>query len=362
MAQRSPSPEYIPPDSTEREQEWTLLDKRPEQSEIISYDPDEIAEVRRLTESELKLISSRRGTEAALNKETQAFLDAASVMRALSHVAEHRFEQGNLDGAAQTVIRAIRWQRLADGLYLSGGVTLPRTNSIRLWYLLAEIYIRMDERDLALKTMQKAAVSSSEFGNPPLSELLTQAESATQDESAPPPDRTDRSGMSRIPLPRSRRAALIIAIVLVGILAFTGFRAQVAAKSMIDHSSEGVDYLNIAFGPTGNANGHETLFLANNEFAALRGKLESWSWIITISSAIPPAHDQFVAMDRLADLGTNLVAARSNTGRLSDLGSIENICNSAERLSGFDGNLLSQLDKNRRQMLEQVPIATNGAC
>lgn len=350
--------------SADREQAWTLLDKRPAQSEIISYDPDEIAEVRRLTESDLKLISRRSGTESALNKETQAFLDAASVVRALSHVAENRFEQGKLDAAAQTVINAIRWQRLADGLFLSGGVTLPRINPVRLWYLLAEIYLRMDERDLALKTMQKAGASIGEFGSTPLADLLNEKNvDSGETEGLQANSGGYQRLKERLTALRSKRSTLVVAVILVIALVFTGIRAQVSTKSMIDNSSVGVDFLNIAYGPTGEQD--ETLILAAQEFATLRAKLDSWSWLIKASSILPPVHDQFVAMDRLADLGSRMVAApyaANGPGRLTDFGSPASVCAAAKHLRDFNGNLLDQLEKNRTQMLESVPLATQGAC
>ncbi len=353
--------------STERELAWTLLDKRPEQSEIISYDSDEIAEVRRLTETELKLISRYSATGSALNKETQSFLDAASIVRALSHVAENRFEQGLNDAAAKTVINAIRWQRLADGLFLTGGVTLPRINPIRLWYLLAEIYLTVNERELALKTIQKSAASIGEFGNPPLAELLSEATAENRPKPESPENAPSgyRRFTSRLAPLRTGKALAIYGVLIIGLLLFAAFRAQVSAKSMIDNSSEGIDYLNIAFGPTGERQREETLILASNEFAILRGKLDSWSWLITLSSVVPPVHDQFVAMDRLADLGSRIVAAplvAEGAERLRELGSPENVCASAERLSTFNGNLLDQLEKNRTQMLESVSPATQGAC
>lgn len=357
---------------------WSQLDKRPQQSELISYDPDEIAEVGRLTAKELKRISRPAGGGPALNKETSAFLDATSIVRALSRVAEDRFERGSLDAAARTVINAIRWQRSADGLYMAGGVTLPRPNPTRLWYLLAEIYVRMDERDLALKTVQKAGAGVSEIADPSLTGMLPSA----AEEDAPPAAATTevpdelatpaaaitgllRSYFDRLELVRHKRSLLIIGAVILGLLAFTAFRAQVVAKSMIDSNSQGVDYLNIAFGPNGQNRQDEALLLAAQEFATLRAQLDSWAWITTASSILPPAHDQFVGMTRMADLGMRLVAAPyalDGAGRLTDVGSPLNVCKSAERLRSFDGGLLGQLKKNRTEMLSTVSVATQGAC
>lgn len=367
MASQSASNPEAPLTTQERELIWTLLDKRPQQSELISYDSDEIAEVRRLTESELKLISRQSGTESALNKETKTFLDAASVMRALSRVAEDRFERGSLDAAAKTVINAIRWQRMADGLYLSGGVTLPRINPVRLWYLLAEIYLRMDERDLSLKTMQKAGASMGEFSNPPLADLLTEAASqrASTGDAIDRPEATSRNGSKRFGSLQTRNSLLIIAVLVVGLLIFLAFSAQATTKDMIDSNSVGVDYLNIAFGPTKQVEQDEALILAGQSFAALQARLDSWSWLITLSSILPPVHDQYVAMDRMADLGLNVVLAPSVTngsGRQTKLGSQESVCESANRVSSFDGNLLDQLEKNRSQMLRSVWTVTQGAC
>ncbi len=365
MADQSSTPSESLASTADRELAWSLLDKRPEQSEIISYDPDEIAEVRRLTESDLNLISRRSGTGSALNKESQAFLDAASIVRALSRVAEERFTQGLLDDAAKTVINAIRWQRYADGLFLSGGVTLPRINSVRLWYLLAEIYIRMDERELALKTIEKAGAGNGELGNSALSELLF--ENGKADELAYPPEqRGDGYRKLRTKLRQliDLRVMMIASAIVIGMLIFTTFRAQVAVKSMIDNSSLGIDYLNIAFGPTGDTRQEHSLQLASHEFARLQGKLDSWSWLTTLSAVIPPIHDQFVALDRLANLGAEIsVAPAYVDGRFEDqTGSPDSVCADAERLTNAGGNLLDQLEKNRQEMLSHVSAATGGVC
>lgn len=343
-----------------------LLDKRPEHSEIISYGPDEIAEIRRLTEDDLSLISSKSGTGSALNKETQAFLDSASIVRALSHVAEDRFEREELDEASTAVINAIRWQQFADGLYLSGGVTQPRINPVRLWFLLAEIYLRMEERELALKTMQKASASIREFSNPPFDELLSELSPGST-----PTDVVGNGSGSvgetgwRFPYHFDRRALLVLGVVVLSLLVYTGFRAEVTGKTMVDHSSLGADYLNIAFGPTRENRQDESLILAAQEFAALNAKLDSWSWLITASSILPPVHDQFVGMDRMADLGMRITAAPydlNGTGTIGVLGSVTSVCESADRLRNFDGNLAGQLEKNRSQILDAVPHATDGAC
>lgn len=365
-------PESIPnqsQSSAEREYAWALLDKRPHQSEIISYDPEEIAEIRVLTEKDLKLISRLSGTTSALNKETKAFLDATSIVRALSRIAEDNFERGALDSAAHTVINAIRWQRFAEGLYLSGGVSLTRTNPARLWYLLVEIYMRMDERELALKTMQKAGASITEAADPPFAEMIANANEPELSASgiggggSHSGDNSARHGGFR-PL-FNRNVGLIVGLIVLIVIIFVGIKAQVTAKGMIDHNSLGIDYLNIAYSPGRDEPPDDALILAAQEFAALQARLDSWSWIITVSSVLPPAHDQFVAMERMAELGSGLVAAPSaatGSSRLTDVGSPESICASAIRLSTFDGNLIGQLEKNRTQILAAVPIATKGAC
>lgn len=358
-----PNPAYT---GSKRESTWALLDKRPRTSEINSYTSEEIGEIRHLTEHYLDLISKRSGTKAALNKESQAFLDAISVVRGLSRIAENKFEQGAFDDAARSVVNAIRWQRFADDLYLSGGVTLSRTNSTRLWYLLTEIYVRMGEQDLALKTMRKAGASMGDETDPTLSALI------------PIPVETDGYTAPEIPIPishgrslarysphRNIFSAVILGAVIIGVLVFVSLRAQVAAKSMIDHSSVGIDYLNIAYLQSGQDPNVEALILATDEFSALRAKLDGWSWAIAVSSILPPAHDQFVAMDRLASLGSRIVAAPYSSNinsRLYEENASLRICESADQLSTIDGNLLAQLEKNRNQMLTFVSAASDGLC
>ena len=46
----------------------------------------------------------------------------------------------------------------------------------------------------------------------------------------------------------------------------------------------------------------------------------------------------------------------------SDSGEPESVCLAAERLKSLNSNLIDQLDKNRQQMLEVVPVATFGTC
>jgi hypothetical protein len=312
-------------------------------------------------------MSRRSNGASALSKETQAFLDATTIVRALSRVAEDRFEQGKFDAAASAAINAIRWERYADGLYLSGGVSLQRTDSTRLWYLLAEVYGAMGERELAAKTVQKAASTIGELMERPLSDIIKESGGAgiQSNNALEPVGRFRRLVTGPSTLPGRRRAALFIGAVILGLLMFAAFRAQVAAKSMIDTSSEGVDYLNIAFGRTPENPSEDALLLAAERFARLRAQLDGWSWLIALSAAIPPAHDQFEAMDKMADLGSRLVAAplaSSNREQLAARGSIAGICASARRSESVDRNLLGQLDKNRTDMLLLVPGITGGAC
>lgn len=364
-----------PPTAAEREAGWALLDKRPVQSEITSYDREEIAEIRRITEKDLRQIARLSGTESALNKDTKAFLDTSSIVRALARVGEERYEQGTHDAASKSLINALRWQQVADRLHHDGDVTLPRINAVRLWHLLAEIYVSMGEQDLALKTLQKANAGIEGVETLPFPGLLSTTDpdtpSPAADEDLP---QVGNGGGSvgdlanravRYLSSRNRRTWLIVAaVIVVGVLAFTAFRAQVNTKSMIDHSSLGVDYLNIAYNDAGHVVESDGLILAAQEFAALDAKLESWAWATTLSSVFPPAHDQFVAMNRMADLGANLVAAPSagTGGRLAGVGSPMNVCSSADRLRNFDGNLINQLEKNRTEMLQTVDNVLGPIC
>ena len=362
-----PVSQYGPAINAEgREANWLLIDKRPLTAEIITYGPDIVAEIRRSTDVELKRISRRSTASPGLNKETQAFLDAATVVRALSRVAEERFEQGKLDEAAHTAINAIRWERFADGLYLSGGVSLPRTDPTRLWYLLVEIYTAMGEHELANKTVKKASAAIGEPRERPLPETPDPADPDKATAAAHElPQGLSWRLIARLTSICRRRSTLIAGVLILGLLIFVAFRAQVSAKSMIDSNSVGVDYLNIAFGRDPGNPPQDALLLAAEQFARLRAQLESWSWLITVSAALPPAHDQFVAMDRMADLGSRLVAAPlagSSRQQLAERGSTASVCAAANRLMSFDGDLLGQLEKNRTQMLQSVSAVTTGAC
>jgi hypothetical protein len=164
---------------------------------------------------------------------------------------------------------------------------------------------------------------------------------------------------------RRRRKTLITGAVVLGLLIFAAFRAQVAFKSMVDSNSEGVDYLNIAFASDPNNPPGDATLLAGEKFARLRAQLDGWSWLVALSVVFPPGRRQFEAMDRMADLGSELVAAPlagSSGERLAERGSTASVCASAGHLRSLEGNLLGQLEKNRAQMLESFSVVTQGAC
>jgi hypothetical protein len=162
---------------------------------------------------------------------------------------------------------------------------------------------------------------------------------------------------------RPRTALFCVAILCL--VVFAAIRTQVAMKSMIDTNSLGVDYLNIAYGRSPDSPPEDALFLAAEQFARLHAKLDGMSWLIALSGVLPVAHDQFAALDAMADLGSGLVAMPlngSSRGGLTERGSITSVCASAERLEAVGGNLLGQLEKNRREMLTSTATATNGTC
>jgi hypothetical protein len=146
---------------------------------------------------------------------------------------------------------------------------------------------------------------------------------------------------------------------------FAAVKIQATAKSMIDHSSLGTEYLGIGFRGDQLQGSEDEIVLATREFAALRAKLGSWSWAINTSSILPPVRNQFRAMEKMADLGPRMVASRQfdqSGSRLGSSGSPTNICRSAEELRSVSGNLIDQLEENRQDMLKHVTLTSRGLC
>ncbi len=350
-------------DSPNREDDFARLDQDSDYADLLQCDEEELAEIRKATARNIEDIYRRHRLDRDSGEEALAYIDALSLAQALESVARARRERGDLEGAAQSAITSLQWHEKARKLRSSAELRLdlPESDTAALWLMLVQVYEDLGETALLMRTIAKvSAPTAPRSVSSALRLIVDRARGRSREPSIGSMATEQRSIGLRIP----RSIGLWIAIVVIGLIIVAGIRTQSNAKGMIDHSSVGTEYLQIAM-RDGSAEGSEdALVLATREFAALQSRMNSWSWIINTTSMLPPIGSQFRSMEAMADLGPRLVAAslEDSAGRLAGEGTAGSVCDSADQLRSVKGNLFDQLEENRETLLRLSTLLSKGQC
>ena len=157
-----------------------------------------------------------------------------------------------------------------------------------------------------------------------------------------------------------------VAVSLLLLIGYLGFRAKVRAVDMIDQGSVGVDYLKIAYGGRGDQETAITLILASEHFARLGTQLDHWAWIEAATVVVPIAHDQFEMLEAVAEAGSALAAAplvsADRNRRFAGRGTRGELCEAADHLLGVRGTFYSSLKRQRVELITLIRQATQDEC
>jgi hypothetical protein len=161
------------------------------------------------------------------------------------------------------------------------------------------------------------------------------------------------------------RIVLVIAVAAVlSLVGLVVMRSVVRVKSMVDHGSVATDYLKVAFRQD---DPNAALVRAGEEYAKLGSDLEHWGWVVAGSAVVPPARDQFRAMEAIYRAGRSLVAARARAAGQGNIfrgnrGMETDLCAAAAQLENAGGRLYHQLAETRDALKALIWEATDGRC